>query len=111
MAIGPPSGDIDDFDAAGVGGASVDAGAGAACFQPGLTHVTFGHDAAIGLERWHRVGAVSGAVLAANAVIGVMLHYAVVELGISARWTPFQTGRLEKVVAGQRQMEALRGGE
>src|SRR3546814_5209752 len=62
-----------------VRGAGTGAGGQEALAEARQAHVALGDDAPVGLEHGHRVGAVPGAVLAADAVVRMVRHHAVVE--------------------------------
>ena len=86
----------------------MDAGWLAACGEASITHVTLADNAALRVVLRHAVGAVPGAVLAADASMGAVLHNA--SEGIfreSLDWAADQARRLETVVAAHRQMKAI----
>ena len=97
---------FDLLDGDGVRRAGADARRREPLGEPRLAHVALGDDAPVGLERGDRVRAVPRAVLAADAVVGVVGDDAVVQLDVGVRRAALEAGRLEAVVARHRQVEA-----
>src|SRR3546814_6314591 len=63
------------------------------------------------LEHGHRVGAVPGAVLAADAVVRMVRHHAVVELLVGVGGAAVEARCVEAVVARHGYLQAPRIGE
>ncbi len=109
--VRPPGGDVHRLHRDRPGRAGPDAGRFQPLLEAGEAHVALGHDPAVGLEDRHGVRAVPGAVLAADALVGLMGDDTVGELDVGLGGAADQAGRLEAVVARHRQVEAARVGE
>ena len=95
-----PGGDIDNFDGDGTGGAGVNAGGLGTGGESGMAHVALADDAAGGVELGDAVGAVPGAVLAADALIGVVVDDAgECVFGVGFDGAAEHAGGLDAVVA------------
>jgi hypothetical protein len=106
---GTPVRRLHDLDLDGALGAGVHAGRALSRRQPAVAHVALPDHAALRVVLRHAVGAVPGAVLAADARIRAVAHDAghrVFRIGIDR--APGETGRLETVVAAHRQVGARR---
>ena len=78
-------------------------------FDAIVAHVAFGDDVALFMKDGHVVGAVPGAILAADADIVVVKDDAITHLFISVGGTAFEAGRIYAVVAahGQKELQGI----
>ena len=77
--------------------------------QPSIAHVAFAHDAALRVVLRHAIGAIPGAVLAANADIGAVTHDSSGAIfGVGIDRAPRHAGGFKAVVTAHRQIVAER---
>ena len=105
--VEPPVLGVESFDGDGLGRARAHTGRSETGTEPGLAHVALRDDATIGLEGRHRVRAVPRAVLATNAVVGVMLNDTIRELLVGVGRASLQARWFEAMVARHREVKTF----